>query len=123
MPLMLPTSSIRCLNPITNPCAHSGGELVATPHCVRPPTVSLGISRACCPLFVDSSPEYRLTSPSGREAALRHTVAQQFVPPLADRWVDGQTFADFLGDTFKAYYSWTTKDKEQEEEEEAAVTA
>jgi isopenicillin N synthase-like dioxygenase len=85
----------------------SGGLLVATPHCVRPPRATLGVSRACCPLFVDSSPEYLLTSPAGPEACLRDTVQQQYVPPLADRWKDGQTFASFLGDTFAAYYSWT----------------
>lgn len=83
----------------------SGGQLVATPHCVRPPIHSPGISRACCPIFVDSSPEFHLISPNGREAALQNTV-KQWVPPLADRWRDGETFAEFLGDTFKAYYSW-----------------
>lgn len=91
-----------CLQVIT------GGRLVATPHCVRPPANTPGISRACCPLFVDCSPEFLLTSPNGREAALLHTV-KQWVPPLADRWTDGQTFAQFLGDTFQAYYSWTKK--------------
>eukprot|EP00349_Pseudokeronopsis_sp_Brazil_P005471 CAMPEP_0202957962 /NCGR_PEP_ID=MMETSP1396-20130829/2318_1 /ASSEMBLY_ACC=CAM_ASM_000872 /TAXON_ID= /ORGANISM="Pseudokeronopsis sp., Strain Brazil" /LENGTH=351 /DNA_ID=CAMNT_0049675719 /DNA_START=81 /DNA_END=1136 /DNA_ORIENTATION=- len=88
----------------------SGGKLVATPHCVRPPTHSPGVSRACCPIFVDSTPEFRLTSPNGRDAALQNTV-KQWVPPLADRWKDGQTFAEFLGDTFQAYYSWTVREK------------
>ena len=86
----------------------SGGKLVATPHSVRPPSNSPGISRASMPLFVDSSPEFKLHSPNGREAVLAKSV-KQWVPPLADRWTEGQTFADFLGTTFHAYYAWTTK--------------
>jgi isopenicillin N synthase-like dioxygenase len=89
-----------CLQVIT------GGKLVATPHCVRPPLNSTDISRACMPVFVDSSPEFPLSSPSGREAVLVNTV-KQWVPPLSDRWTEGQTFADFLGTTFKAYYEWS----------------
>lgn len=91
-----------CLQVIT------GGKLVATPHCVRPPLDSPGISRACMPLFVDSSPEYRLVSPLGRDAVFTHTITQR-VPPLSERWTEGQTFAEFLGESFKAYYSWGTK--------------
>lgn len=89
-----------CLQVIT------GGKLVATPHCVRPPLRTSDISRACMPVFVDSSPEFPLTSPSGREAVFVNTV-KQWVPPLADRWTEGQTFADFLGASFKAYYEWS----------------
>ncbi len=91
-----------CLQVIT------GGKLVATPHCVRPPLQTQKVSRACMPVFVDSSPEFPLTSPSGREAVFVNTV-KQYVPPLADRWSEGQTFADFLGTTFKAYYEWSTE--------------
>ena len=89
-----------CLQVVT------GGKLVATPHCVRPPMNSSDISRACMPVFVDSSPEFPLVSPTGREAVFVNTV-KQWVPPLADRWKDGQTFADFLGASFKAYYEWS----------------
>jgi isopenicillin N synthase-like dioxygenase len=89
-----------CLQVIT------GGKLVATPHCVRPPVNTADVSRACMPVFVDSSPEFPLKSPSGREAVFTNTV-KQYVPPLADRWSEGQTFADFLGTTFKAYYDWS----------------
>ena len=91
-----------CLQVIT------GGKLVATPHCVRPPLKTSGVSRACMPVFVDSSPEFPLTSPNGREAVFVNTV-KQWVPPLADRWKEGQTFADFLGTTFYAYYEWNMK--------------
>jgi isopenicillin N synthase-like dioxygenase len=87
----------------------TGGKLVATPHCVRPPINSPGISRACMPLFVDSTPEFPLVSPNGREAVFTHTV-KQWVPPLADRWKDGQTFAEFLGESFKAYYNWNREE-------------
>jgi isopenicillin N synthase-like dioxygenase len=89
-----------CLQIIT------GGELVATPHCVRPPLHTLDVSRACMPVFVDSSPEFPLVSPSGHEAVFVNTVKQR-VPPLNERWTEGQTFADFLGTTFKAYYEWS----------------
>ena len=89
-----------CLQVIT------GGRLVATPHCVRPPLNTTDVSRACMPVFVDSSPEFSLVSPSGKEAVFINTV-KQWVPPLADRWTEGQTFADFLGTSFKAYYDWS----------------
>jgi isopenicillin N synthase-like dioxygenase len=92
-----------CLQVIT------GGKLVATPHCVRPPLKTSGISRACMPVFVDSSPEFKLESPNGRDAVFVNTV-KQWVPPLADRWTEGQTFADFLGASFMAYYEWATKE-------------
>ena len=92
-----------CLQVIT------GGKLVATPHCVRPPLKTSGISRACMPVFVDSSPEFRLTSPNGRDAVFVNTV-KQWVPPLSERWKEGQTFAEFLGASFMAYYQWATKE-------------
>lgn len=89
----------------------TGGKLVATPHCVRPPLNTPNVSRACMPVFVDSSPEFPLTSPEGPEAVFINTV-KQWVPPLADRWTNGQTFADFLGTSFKAYYDWSSKTQE-----------
>jgi isopenicillin N synthase-like dioxygenase len=88
----------------------SGGKFVATPHCVKPPLRSPGIARACMPIFVDTEPQFVLKAPTTREAVLENTIKQR-VPPLADRWVDGQTFADFLGTTFKAYYEWTVKNQ------------
>lgn len=93
-----------CLQVIT------GGKLVATPHCVRPPMNSPDVSRACMPVFVDSSPEFKLESPNGRDLVFVNTV-KQWVPPLAERWTDGQTFADFLGTSFKAYYEWSVSSK------------
>jgi len=90
-----------CLQIIT------GGRLVATPHCVRPPVKRTGIARASMPVFVDSRPEFILNSPNGRDAVFENTV-QQWVPPLADRWIEGQTFSDFLGSTFRAYYDWNS---------------
>lgn len=87
----------------------SGGKLVATPHCVRPPLKTPGVGRSSMPVFVDSSPEFKLCSPNGAEAVLSKSV-KQWVPPLADRWTEGQTFADFLGSTFHAYYSWAPRE-------------
>ena len=92
-----------CLQVVT------GGKLVATPHCVRPPLHHTDISRACMPLFVDSTPEFRLECPNGDIDAVFQNTVKQWVPPLADRWTQGQTFADFLGTSFKAYYTWTTE--------------
>jgi isopenicillin N synthase-like dioxygenase len=84
----------------------TGGRLVATPHCVRPPTVSEGVARVSMPVFVDVSPDFPLKSPLGREAVFVNTVKQK-VPPLSDRWTEGASFADFLGASFKAYYQWS----------------
>jgi isopenicillin N synthase-like dioxygenase len=93
-----------CLQVIT------GGKLVATPHCVRPPLKNFGIARACMPVFVDSTPEFKLDSPNGNTSAVFLNTVKQWVPPLSERWHEGQTFADFLGSSFKAYYSWETRD-------------
>jgi isopenicillin N synthase-like dioxygenase len=86
----------------------SGGLLVATPHCVRGCKNTPGVARASLPCFIDTHITFPLAMPSGctREDVFRNTVAQR-VPPLANRWTtDGVPFADFLGDTFKAYYEW-----------------
>ena len=83
----------------------TGGRLVATPHCVRPPKRSEGIARASMPVFVDVSPDFCLTSPLGKEAVFINTVKQR-VPPLSERWTEGSTFADFLGASFRSYYLW-----------------
>ena len=97
-----------CLQVIT------GGKLVATPHCVRPPLHNPGVSRACMPLFVDSTPEFKLECPNNDIDAVFQNTVKQWVPPLADRWTQGQTFADFLGASFKAYYTWATTEREND---------
>jgi len=89
----------------------SGGLLVATPHCVRGCTRTPNIARISLPCFVDTYPTFPLSMPAGctRDDVFRNTVDQK-VPPLAGRWLqDGVTFAQFLGDSFKSYYEWTTK--------------
>lgn len=88
----------------------SGGLLVATPHCVRGCKNTPGVARISLPCFLDTPVDFPLSVPSGctREDVFRNTVAQK-VPPLAERWTrDGVTFAEFLGDSFKSYYEWTT---------------
>ncbi|KAF4721686.1 hypothetical protein FOZ63_032525 [Perkinsus olseni] len=93
-----------CLQIIT------GGLLVATPHCVRG-AADPNIARISCPCFVDTSPNFQLSMPTGctRADVFRNTIAQK-VPPLDQRWTkNGVNFAEFLGDTFKSYYEWNIK--------------
>lgn len=89
----------------------SGGLLVATPHCVRGCKSTPNVGRISLPCFIDTDILFPLSVPSGcsKEDVFRNTVAQK-VPPLSGRWLrDGVPFAEFLGDSFKSYYEWTTK--------------
>jgi hypothetical protein len=86
----------------------SGGLLVATPHCVRGCKNTKDIARISLPCFVDTAITFPLSAPPAcsRDDVFRNTVAQK-VPPLSERWTkDGQTFADFLTDSFRSYYNW-----------------
>lgn len=93
----------------------TGGLLVATPHCVRScrPSLTKGrrVARASCPCFVDAHPAQQLKMPAGarREEVLARGLSTK-VPPLGERWThDGQTFGDFLGESFRRYYDWAVK--------------
>mmetsp|Transcript_75189 Transcript_75189/g.243359 ORF Transcript_75189/g.243359 Transcript_75189/m.243359 type:complete len:383 (-) Transcript_75189:59-1207(-) len=93
----------------------TGGLLVATPHCVRGcrPALTSGrqVARVSCPCFIDTHPVFTLNMPEGasREAILARGLSTK-VPPLGDRWThDGQSFGEFLGESFKRYYEWTLK--------------
>lgn len=89
----------------------TGGEFVATPHCVRGvrPQFTAGrkVARVACPCFVDTHPTFKLRIPEGFSAdeMLAKGVSSK-VPPLAERWEPGQSFGDFLGATFRRYYDW-----------------
>ncbi len=86
----------------------SGGLLVATPHCVRGCKNTPDIARLTLPCFVDTPITFPLSMPSGcsRDDVFRNTVAQK-VPPLSGRWTrNGETFGEFLEDSFKSYYAW-----------------
>lgn len=87
----------------------SGGLCVATPHAVRPSKAPNGrrVGRATFPLFIDTDADFRLNPPRGvtRDQVLAGS-ARSRVPPLETRWRQGQTFVEFLGDTFKQYYAW-----------------
>ncbi|CAK8991651.1 Synaptic vesicle 2-related protein [Durusdinium trenchii] len=69
----------------------TGGEFVATPHCVRGcrPQYCAGrkVARVSCPCFVDTHPTFELRIPDGfsSEAMLAKGVSSK-VPPLAERW-------------------------------------
>mmetsp|Transcript_23272 Transcript_23272/g.23929 ORF Transcript_23272/g.23929 Transcript_23272/m.23929 type:complete len:365 (+) Transcript_23272:80-1174(+) len=91
----------------------SGGLLVATPHCVRGCRYTPGVARVSLPCFIDTPPTFPLSIPKGcvRDDVFRNTVAKR-VPPLSERWLqDGETFANFLGNTFRVYYEWNTSSK------------
>jgi isopenicillin N synthase-like dioxygenase len=88
----------------------TGGQLVATPHCVRPPVKTPGISRSSMPVFVGVGALFPLASPGPREQVFHQSV-KQWVPPLADRWTGRQNYAEFLGDSFRAYYGTSTTSK------------
>ena len=62
-----------------------------------------GVSRSSMPVFVGVGATFPLTSPGPRDEVFHHSV-KQWVPPLADRWTGLQNYAEFLGDSFKAYY-------------------
>jgi hypothetical protein len=132
--LSFPHKTGECLQIVT------GGLLVATPHAVRASQAPKGVrvGRGTFPVFVDtgslffpprsclivvselplffsfsSGMDFPLSAPKGisREQVFDKTVESR-VPPLADRWTrDGVPFVDFLGDTFKQYYTWATKNK------------
>lgn len=91
----------------------SGGLLVATPHCVQGCRHSSGVARVSLPCFIDTPPTFPLSIPKGcvREDVFRNTVAKR-VPPLSERWAhDGESFATFLGNTFRVYYEWNTSSR------------
>ncbi len=79
---------------------------MATPHCVRGSKVP-GIGRISFPCFIDTAPMVQLNMPKGcnREDVFRDTILNEKVPRLRERWVDGQTFGEFLKVTFERYYS------------------
>ena len=88
----------------------TGGLLVATPHMVRPSfSAKRQVGRASFPVFVDCGPQFKLEPPNGvsREQVLAPTLVQNKVPPLESRWETGMPFIEFLGSTFKQYYSWS----------------
>lgn len=94
----------------------SGGLLVATPHSVRSSNSPEGIpvGRVAFPVFIDVDADFALNLPEGviRDQIFQRTIKSK-VPPLETRWKGGETFVEFLGETFRAYYEWT-KQKQQE---------
>jgi len=83
----------------------TGGKIVATPHCVRGASVP-GIGRIALPVFIDTAPGVELAMPEGctREQVFESSMLNPKVPELEKRFVEGQTFGDFLKVTFEQYY-------------------
>jgi len=89
---------------------HSGGLLLATPHCVRAATgaAAKGISRETFAVFMEPLWDEPMDIPAGltAEDALRGTSRQYLprgVPPLGKRWQTGIDFGDFTKRTLKEY--------------------
>ncbi|CEL97988.1 unnamed protein product [Vitrella brassicaformis CCMP3155] len=85
---------------------HTGGCLAATPHCVSaPPTPNT--CRESLALFMEPNWDDCMSPPSGTSPAdvIGPEKPSEKVPPLAERWVDGQTFGDFLKRSFERYYA------------------
>mmetsp|Transcript_105323 Transcript_105323/g.187213 ORF Transcript_105323/g.187213 Transcript_105323/m.187213 type:complete len:378 (+) Transcript_105323:67-1200(+) len=103
----------------------TGGELVATPHCVRGcrPSTTGGrkIARVSCPCFVDTHPAFEFRMPDGasRAEVLARGLSEK-VPPLGERWEEGQTFGDFLGASFRRYYDWSISKSDTEKPQKRA---
>ena len=85
----------------------TGGTVQATPHCVRGARGN-NVARISLPCFVDTPPTFALTVPDGLDATIA-AVCQSTsdkVPPLSERWNNGDTFGAFLQKTFSVYYNW-----------------
>lgn len=89
---------------------HSGGALQATPHCVRAARgpKCAGIARSTFALFMQPMLEEEMDVPAGatREDATAGAIQKHLprgVPPLGDRWADGDDFGGFCKKTIDAY--------------------
>lgn len=96
----------------------TGGEVIATPHCVKG---APGVARTSFACFIDTPPTYPLRAPTAPQSSSEKYPAfsSSRVPPLSKRWHDGITFGEFLEKTFKMYYdfdsSTTVKESDQVE--------
>lgn len=84
----------------------SGGVLTATPHYVKGATVTKGVNvaRISHPCFLDPNPDFKLVLPASCDK-LTALASNEKVPPLDSRFkTSGQSFGDFLENTFKQYY-------------------
>ena len=85
----------------------SGGEIIATPHCVK--SSKELYSRNTFALFMDVHPNYKINIPEiskdKKEEILTIKNLPEGVPLLKDRYYDGITYGEFLDKTYKAYYN------------------
>jgi isopenicillin N synthase-like dioxygenase len=89
---------------------HSGGALLATPHCVRAANAA-GVSRATLAVFMEPMMFERMDVPVGADAKqVEHGTTEAYlpkgVPPLHTRWSQQMDFAGFSDATLKAYYGF-----------------
>jgi len=86
---------------------HSGGFLMATPHCVMGSSTP-GVSRETFAMFMEPEWPEAMNPPSGidyKNTIQQGTVAElpKGVPPLSRRWREGQDFGLFTKVTLEAY--------------------
>ena len=75
---------------------HSGGLLVATPHCVRAPTVgAAGVARNAFAVFMQPHFDAPMDAPPGKLTGADVGIAH---------WQPGQTFGDFAAAKVALYY-------------------
>lgn len=81
----------------------TGGVLRATPHAVRAPRASSNpLSRVTLALFFQPNPWDKLCLPN--DAMDDALASSQLVPPLCERFHDGDSFAQFAHATFSSFY-------------------
>jgi len=90
---------------------HSGGALLATPHCVRGPSDAQDTtSRETFAVFMEPEWGEPMDVPFGMrpEDAMKgssHEYLPEGVPLLERRWIHGQSFGDFTEKTLSSYYT------------------
>lgn len=92
----------------------TGGEVMATAHCVKGAPNAARTSFAC---FIDTPPTYSLKAPPIQSLSVGPAFSSSRVPPLSARWKDGMLFGEFLEKTFKSYYCDSSPSLEEDSSE------
>lgn len=84
---------------------HTGGSLMATPHCVvrSPELAEKKIARTAFALFMQSDPLEVMTVPEGVDPLKVSMNEASQVPPIMERWVNGMYFKEFHQKTLMTY--------------------
>ena len=100
----------------------TGGNVIATPHCVRGSTLKTNehVSRCSLACFIDTPPQFELKVANGlsrddiiKQQKQQNNASGERIPSLESRWLyNGMTFGDFLQRTFQMYYNWNNDSSE-----------